>query len=92
MARARFNPDVAGYRELMKSGAMQSLVNSAAEQMVSMATSMTSSDEMDNPPFTERHGVDEVAAWAYVSTSSPHGENAESKNRVLTKAFNSVGV
>ena len=92
MARAGFKPDVAGYRELMKSGAMQSLVNGAAEQMVSMATSMTSADEMDNPPFMERHGVDDVASWAVVFTSSTHGENAESRNHVLTKAFNSVGV
>lgn len=90
MARARFKPDVEGYRALMKSGAMQALVNGAADKMARQAASMCSADDMDSPPFASTHGVDEVAAWASAYTSSPHGRNAQNKNKVLTKALNSV--
>lgn len=88
----RFRPRLAGYRELMKSGAVQGLVNSAAEKMADMATGLCSDDEMDREPFSTSHGVDSVAAWAVARTNSPHGRNAENANKVLTKAYKSVRV
>ena len=91
MAR-KFKPDISGYRELMKSGAVQGLVNSAAEKMAEMATGLCSDDEMDREPFATSHGVDSVAAWAVARTNSPHGRNAENANKVLTKAYKSVKV
>lgn len=88
----RFRPRLAGYRELMKSGAMQGLVTRAAEEMADMASGMCSTDPMDNQPFSSTGGVDDVAAWASAFTSSPHGERAQNRNKVLTKAFKSVKV
>lgn len=88
----RFYPNLAGYRALMKSSTMQGLVTRAAEEMADMASGMCSPDPMDNPPFSSASGTDDVAAWAAAFTSSPHGERAESKNKVLTKAFKSVKV
>lgn len=87
---ARFVPDIDGYRELMKSAAMQKMVTQAAESMASDANSMASSDQMDREPFSSRSGVDEVAAYAFAFTNSPHGRNAEASKKYLTKAFKSI--
>ncbi len=92
MAKTGFVPDLSGYRELMRSSGVRSLIDKAADQMVEKASAMTSTDEMDREPFKYLSGVDEVAAYATVFTNSPHGRNAEAKNKVLTKAYKSTGV
>lgn len=88
----RFKPNISGYRDLMKSGPMQEMVNEAAEKIADMATGLCSGDEMDREPFATSNGVDSIAAWATARTNSPHGRNAENSNKVLTKAFKSVRV
>ena len=92
MARASFHPRVQGYRDFMRSAPVRSMIEGAAGQMVESAASMVSPDEMDREPFKYLAGVDEVAAYATVFTNSPHGRNAEAKNKVLTKAYKSTRV
>lgn len=88
----RFKPNIAGYRELMKSAPVQALVTEAAEKIAAKANAMCSDDDMRNPAFAAHSGTDEVAAWATAGTANPHGERAQAKNKVLTKAFHSTRV
>lgn len=90
MARARFVPDLDGYRALMRSYAMLGILSGAADSMADAANGSASPDEMDRMPFASKSGTDEVAAFAMAFTNSPHGRNAEARDKDLTKALKSM--
>lgn len=74
----------------MRSDAILGMVSEAAKSMSDAANASASDDTMDREPFAYRSGTDEVASYAYAFTNSPHGRNAEARDKDLTKAFKSM--
>lgn len=93
MARGiRFKPNYAGYRDVLQSGAVQSLVESKAEAVASNASAMLDPDEgyrmsdFEVKPFVAKTG----AHGRVVRTKTDHARYSQAKNKTLTKALKSV--
>lgn len=93
MARGiRFQPNYAGYRDVLQSGAVQSLVESKAEAVASNASAMLDPDEgyrmsdFEVKPFVAKTG----AHGRIVRTKTDHARYSQAKNKTLTKALKSV--
>ena len=93
MARGiKFKPNYAGYRAVMDSSGVQSIVEGKAQEIASAASAMLDPDEgylMDDfevNPFTTKM----KSQGRVVRTKTKHARYSQAKNKTLTKAFKSV--
>ena len=86
MSSIRFELNKAGLREILKSGEMQALVNSAASQIASVANSSCAGYEVEAAHNLSFDSIGSVRATDYKSRKD------NSENNTLLKAAGSVSI
>lgn len=85
--KIRFELNRAGVRELLQGGEMQSIINSAAEQISANAADMAGGLE-----YQVETGTGKSRCWASVKPGSIHAYHKTLKQNILEKAKRSVSV
>lgn len=97
MARAKFTADLNGYRELLGSSEIQSILDDVAERIADRASSMLSED-WGGPPREDHFTVGTTTNLRFapkgrlVYTHTEHAKRSQAKHKTLTKAANSVSM
>ncbi|MBR3240235.1 MAG: hypothetical protein IKF99_17570 [Oscillospiraceae bacterium] len=87
MSKVKFELNKAGVRELLQGGEMQSIINSAAEQISANAADMAGGLE-----FEVQTGTGSSRCWASVKPGSIHAYKKTLKHNIMEKAKRSVSV
>lgn len=92
MANATFRPNLSGYRDVLDSDGVQSVVDAYADGIRDRATSMLAEDWVGPPKedhfVSGEFGTRVGSTGRYVRSHTEHAKRSCAKNRTLTKAFN----